>query len=248
MGGKLWKLNEDRALRHLWRTDVSSDELCAAIPGRSSDAIRTRAQSIGLGARFIQWSDAEDLILREIWSGKGSLKSHLHRLPGRTWRGALHRAQSIGLRGRSPKQFVSNYSWVEAEVMKVLSKAVPLTAREIAAACSASYERITQVLTMHAETKWHAVDWRHTSVSGTGNWSAVWLIGEGANAPKPALKTKSETSRAYRAKKAIAKGRLNPFAAALGLVEAPKGNTGRVYIHLTDSKDDEYADELECAA
>jgi hypothetical protein len=34
----------------------------------------------------------------------------------------------------------------------------------------------------------------------------------------------------------------NPFAAALGLVEAPKGNTGRVYIHLTDSKDDEYAE------
>jgi hypothetical protein len=38
--------------------------------------------------------------------------------------------------------------------------------------------------------------------------------------------------------------KVNPFAAALGLVEAPKGNTGRVYIHLTDSKDD----ELEMAA
>jgi hypothetical protein len=34
----------------------------------------------------------------------------------------------------------------------------------------------------------------------------------------------------------------SPFAAALGLVAAPKGEPGRVYIHLTDSKDDEYAE------
>lgn len=243
MGGKLWKLNEDRTLRDLWHSDVSTDELCAALPGRSLDGIRFRAQSIGLGARFIQWSDAEDSILREIWNGKGSLKSHLHRLPGRTWRGALHRAYSIGLRGRSPQQFVSSFSWVEVEVMKALSQLVPMTARDIASVCQASYARITQILAQHIETKWHVVEWRHTSVSGTGNWSAVWVLGEGKNAPKPALKTKAECAKTYRVKQAIAKGRINPFAAALGLVEAPKGEPGRVYIHLTDEK----WDELEAA-
>ncbi|MET3232247.1 UNVERIFIED_ORG: hypothetical protein ABIC54_004452 [Burkholderia sp. 1263] len=241
MGGKLWKLNEDRALRNLWHSDVPSDELCAALPGRSSDAIRSRAQFIGLGARFIKWTDAEDSILRDIWSGNGSLKSHLHRLPGRTWRGALHRAKSIGLRGRNPQQFVSHFSWVEVEIVSALSQSVPMTARDIASVCQASYARITQILGRHAETKWHVVDWRHTSVSGSGNWSAVWVIGEGKNVPKPALKTKAECSKTYRVKRAIANGRIDPF----GLMSAShelSGARGRVYIHLTDSKDDEFAE------
>jgi hypothetical protein len=217
---------------------MTTDELRALFPKRSSDAIKSHAFGIGLGARFIPWSEAEDSILREIWSGHGSLKSHLHRLPGRNWRGALHRARLIGLGSRSPKQFVSDYSWVEAEIMKVLSQAVPLTAREIAASCSASYVRVTQILSRHAESKWHAVDWRHTSASGTGNWSAVWAIGAGANAPRPPLKTKSETSRDYRAKKAIAKGRINPFAALIQPIGEIKGQPGRVFIHLTDSPEE----------
>lgn len=238
MGGRLWTTAEERTLRDVWHSQTSTDELCSMFPGRSADAIRSHAFGIGLGARFIPWSEAEDSILREIWSGHGSLKSHLHRLPGRNWRGALHRARLIGLGGRSPKQFVSDYSWVEVEITKVLSRTVPLTAREIAASCSASYTRVTQVLSRHAESKWHAVDWRHTSVSGTGNWSAVWAIGAGANVPKPPLKTKSESARDYRAKKAIARGRINPFEMLMQPIREIKGQPGRVYIHLTDSPEE----------
>lgn len=64
-----------------------------------------------------------------------------------------------------------------------------------------------------------------------GKLKAVWVLGSGKDAPK------HKESRAM-------KRDFNPFAAALGLVEAPKGEPGRVYIHLTDSK----YDELEEAA
>jgi hypothetical protein len=55
-------------------------------------------------------------------------------------------------------------------------------------------------------------------------------------------------ARLRHRKSRVARGAFNPFAAALGLVAAPKGEPGRVYIHLTDSKHDEFVDELECAA
>jgi hypothetical protein len=71
----------------------------------------------------------------------------------------------------------------------------------------------------------HVAKWVDSDRSDTqGKLKAVFALGAGKDAPK------------HKERRA-AKKDVNPFAAAAGLVAAPSGQPGRVYIHLWDDKE-----------
>lgn len=115
--------------------------------------------------------------------------------------------------------------------VRALLEQHPLTQVEIAGRCSFSRARASEILRAHP-TDVYIKDWRWPETMGRAE--AIWALGNEPDAPEPMGE--------QRARKSVVR-RINPFAAALGLVEAPKGEPGRVYIHLTDSP----YDELEAA-
>ncbi len=241
MGARHWTAEEDEALRSLWHADGTIKSHIHLIPGRSIEGVRARAGVLGLGARhrpIVPWSPEEDAILRDIWASNGSLKSHLHRLPGRTWRGALVRASAIGLKARNAKQRADCYSWVEEEIDRVLADGIARTVKDIASETVASAVRIQQVLRARHSAKYRIAAWVRTRP--TGSWWPKWVIGTDADTPKPAVKNPNETARAWRARKRIREGRINPFALLTGDVSVVQTVKGRVIKHLHD-------DELEAA-
>lgn len=112
------------------------------------------------------------------------------------------------------------------ESLCALLEARPMTQAEISAHFGFSRTRASELLRAHPGEA-YIERWSNES----GSFEAYWALGSSPHAPIP-----KGVPFGWKA------SRPNPFAAALGLVEAPKGNTGRVFIHLTDSKDDEFAE------
>lgn len=199
------------------------------------------------------WSDEEIEIVRTAWLGDGNFKSCLRFLDNRTYAAAQTYATKrlkLGPRVHTDRG-VPAYAWerIAAELKKCPGTSVELVERTGLSMCAVYDELRLSKPGRHGKT--HVIEWRRRPTGGVP--TAVYALGRGENAVKPVPYTNAEKIKATRARKGTRKTRLrskkvNPFAAALGLVEAPKGNPGRVYIHLTDSKDDEYADEMECAA
>lgn len=229
MGAKRWTSQEDEILREIWHSKETMSQQIHRLPWRTIEGSKARAESLGLGSRYVAWTNEEDRILTEIWSMGTSLKSQMHRLPNRSWKAAIDRARVIGLKARPAKQFVSKYSWVEDVVIAELAKGTPLSAHLIADRTPASYQRAIQILRRGHGSKYRIADWERRNVTGTGSWTAIWALGSEPDAPRPANKSREAQSRDYRQKKRIAAGRFNPFLAAAGLVTPPSSGCGRVY-------------------
>lgn len=242
MGARHWTAEEDAVLRSFWHAGGTIMSHIHKIPGRSAEGAKTRAAVLELGARHrpsVPWSPEEDAILRGIWATNGSLKSHLHRLPGRTWRGALVRANTIGLKARNAKQRADCYSWVEEEIDRVLADGVARTVKDIAAETVASDVRINQVLRARHGAKYRIAAWVRTRPNGS--WWPKWLIGTAADTAKPSAKNPNATARAWRARKRIREGRINPFAILTGGAPVVQTVKGRVIKHLHDDIEEQAA-------
>lgn len=199
------------------------------------------------------WSPGEIEIVRAAWLGEGNFKSCLRLLDNRTYAAAstyAKRRLNLGPRPHSDRG-VPAYAW--DMVMAELKKS-PSTSPELIEKTGLSEAAVCKQLRLSKpgkRGKTHIVDWRRRSTGGSP--VAIYAIGPGENAPMPAPYTNAEKIKATRLRRGTRKTcmnskRINPFASAAGLVEAPRGEPGRVYIHLTDSKDDEFAEEMECAA
>jgi hypothetical protein len=188
----------------------------------------------------MNWTPDEDTILIDIYAGNGCIKAQMHRLPGRTYIGAKNRAVRLNLDHKGPITDGS-LSWIKAAIVIELEKGIPLSAASLCRIIGASRAGIKPVL-----KRWHRKGFRVAGWERAGEhgWLPKYALGDELDAPKPQPKSLRQACRDWRLRQRIATGQFNPFAAALGLVEAPKGEPGRVYIHLTDSP----YDDLEEAA
>jgi hypothetical protein len=194
------------------------------------------------------WSDEEKTLLEQVRVSGKTVKACAHLFPGRS---AVAVKQKISsMEAKKPR---GHYSWVWDAIVRELKQSTDLTGAQLANKTGCCKRQVMDRLYQHNEETHpdgkgvYIKSWVRANPDnpGPGPWIQCWALGNEPDAPKPALMTDDDRRKRDRMRFRKTAKRVNPFAAALGLVEAPKGNTGRVYIHLTDSKDDEY--ELEAA-
>jgi hypothetical protein len=174
------------------------------------------------------FTNHEVAFIRENWPTRMPMSEILENLSRHTENSITCYANKVlGLkRPTSRSAFGSPRKQPSWERLCALLETGPMTQAAIAAHCGFSRARASELLRAHPGEA-YVERWSDEG----GGFEAYWALGNKPHAPIP--KGVHFGLRVSRA---------NPFAAALGLVEAPKGNTGRVFIHLTDSKDDEFAE------
>jgi hypothetical protein len=245
MGGKAWTHAEEVILRDVFENGHNIARSVSRFDGRTYEGIKAHAKRLKLDhADYRSWTPEEDAILREIWTTPRNIKVGMHRLERRSYEAAKIRAARLCLGKKTPAE-KGTRSYVLRSVKAILAGGVHMSMKEIAAKSGMDRKSIQGVISENRGKEFYVASWGRVDA-----WHSVmkFALGTGPDAPKPAAKTLQEYWKGYRDRKRLKRGGFNPFAAAAGLIEAPKGEPGRVYIHLTDSKDDEYADEMECAA
>ena len=189
------------------------------------------------------WSKEEIEIVRDAWLGKGNFKSCLKLLDNRTYAAAstyAKRRLKLGPRPHSDRG-VPAYAWDQIKV--ALAKG-PATTSDLMKSTGLSESAICHQLKLSKpgkRGKTHVIEWRRRPTGGSP--IAVYALGRGENAVKPQPYTNAQKIKATKARRRANKTctrskRVNPFASLLGLIEAPAGQPGRVYIHLTDSPEE----------
>lgn len=186
------------------------------------------------------WTDEQNELLRRLWPTGESLKPYLSQFGDRPYTTVIshaHKVLKLGVRPKSARG-VPGYAWsmIKAELEKFPGSGPDLIRRTgltPAPVCA----RLRKA-NPGPQGEIHIMTWRKRFGSG-GEPVAVYAIGPGENALKPVPFT---TAEKWQMKLRKRSAKRDPFAAAAGLVSAPQAMTGRVYIHLTDSKDDEYAE------
>jgi hypothetical protein len=223
MAGKPWGPEEDAIVKQIHASDKQIAECVGMLPGRTACAIQSRMAALQLGQRAVaraDWSPEDDEIVRRIWDTPGTLKSHMHLLPQRSWRAIHDRGIDLGLGPRGSKRGTSAYSWVRAEVDRILGEFDSLIVPQIDARTVASRTRITQVLAEGHGTRYYISGWKQTRITNGGSLAARWSLGNLPDVPKPERKSHAEHSRAFRARRRAAQGPANPFATILMQVAA----------------------------
>lgn len=243
MGGRVWTDEERARLREWWATDTRIEDFAVHFPSRAPQSIERIGRKMGLPKRRAdrEWKPEEDAIVREIWFQKGSLKLHSRRLPGRSPDAIKSRAARLSLPTDRGDLKCNRFSWVTLAIDAELKKGTPLTAAQLAEATGASEVRINVLFADgKAGGRYHVAGYARRS--GKGQWAALWALGPGEDAVKPAPLTSREVQRRLYAKTRIRAGRFNPFLAAAGLVQVPVHDRGRVHQQLTaDAEDSEQA-------
>ena len=188
------------------------------------------------------WSDEEYENLRVVHASGKSYKSMLHLWPERTHSAVIDMAFYLKL-GPRPIPLKHDYSATWDAILRALAEkeGTGYGLAERIGACKEWPGRLLRKNLESEHVKVHIAHWVRSRPGGV--WVEVWALGEGINAVKPVAMTNQQIKAQRRVVARVKSKRTNPFAAALGLVEAPKGEPGRVYIHLTDEK----CDELEAA-
>lgn len=96
-----WTSEEDDLLRSVYPTRGGCERLRALLPHRTAQALRARAQHLGVRSQP-QWSIEEDAILRREWQELG-MRSMRAKLRGRTWLAICLRAKRLGLPTGTPQ-------------------------------------------------------------------------------------------------------------------------------------------------
>ncbi|MFL9904663.1 hypothetical protein PQR71_42160 [Paraburkholderia fungorum] len=186
------------------------------------------------------WTDEQNELLRKLWPTGESLKPHLGSFGNRRYTTIISHAHKILGLGPRPKsdRGLPGYAWdmIRAELTRLPGSAPDLIRRT--GLTSAPVCKYLSEANPGHNGEIHIIAWRKRLTTG-GAPVAVYAIGPGENAPKPAPYTTAEKWKMKRARCGASK---NPFAVVTGMVNAPALTPGRVYIHLTDSKDDEYAE------
>jgi hypothetical protein len=238
---KHWTENEDGIIREFWPLPGAIRTHAHLLPGRSVQAIEKRAQKIALGPRIL-WSAEMDMRLGEVWKTGGRIKSHMHEFPGHSLASIMTRAHTLGLGRRGKHGFNEvSASW---KIVEQRLKSRDSSCRRLTSDTGLHQSTVYSYLaTNHPAKTVHIVDWERANSGAKA--VPVYRFGPGEDAPMPVLvgAAKEKKYRQADLHKRVIAGEtvrtINPFAAAAGLVVAPKGIKGRVVIHLTDSKEDE---------
>ena len=239
MGGKSWSKEDENRLVLAYQAGTPIPQIAAMFPNRTKSSVKTFASKIGVRhPDHRPWTPEEEVVLVEIWTQPRILKVGMNRLPGRTYDAVRVHAKAMGL-GDKPTAQKGSRSPFFNSIIGEIKKHGPLTSLELSRLLKVSRRTVQRVLQDCHGVEFHVGDWKNET---SKHLSRMWANGPGPDVPKPSPKSALDVHKDYRIRKRIKSGRTNPFAAALGLVETPKGEPGRVYIHLTDSKDDEYAE------
>lgn len=176
----------------------------------------------------VEWMVSEDRFLRLNYGTTISREEICAALPRHSWSAIRCRAtKELGLM-RPPRkgEYRPTPTW---DRMKALLQSEKLTVNELIDRLHVTQQRVAELINLH-RGEIYVFDRVRPQQHG-GQFTSIYAYGDKPDAPCPLSirKARREKNR-------------NPFAAALGLVSAPKGEPGRVFIHLTDSKDDEYAE------
>lgn len=110
-GGKPWSAEEEDLLRE--RYAYEGARALADVLGRTSTAVKVRAQKLGLRYRWRRWTPAEEEMLRRQWSGPGEWDDRLLEVLPRHSRSSIQRrASELGL---TRKPTYTHRPWTPAE-------------------------------------------------------------------------------------------------------------------------------------
>lgn len=168
------------------------------------------------------WTPEQEKLLREHWLGGGNLKQHLHLFGDRSYKAIVsHAKKNLGL-GRRPRSArgVPAYAWdwIKAE----LADGGPGTAPELVKRTGLTTAPVCKELKKAnpgPDGEVHIVEWRRRSTGGEP--VAVYAIGPGQNAEKPANLTVAQKNQIARERK---QSRANPFATAMQQVVGAQFN------------------------
>lgn len=169
-----------------------------------------------------EWTNRENELAKSLYEAGVDVRAIANELPKRTDHAVNRHALNMGWKRpewyRIPRP---NPTW-EA-IREVLATATaPMDVDDIAARIGVMSACVYKRLAERRGKLVRVTAWRET----TRKPAAMWSLGGGIDAPKP-------VGRRYGHVNA------NPFAAAAGLVAAPAGGKGRIFIHLTDTQDEE---------
>ena len=105
-----WTEDEKQILRSLYETNINMQEICAMLPGRSSQSIAVMARGWGLSRPEPYWRQEEIDILRVYYPGEG--KKMAVRLPGRGGEAVKLKANELGIKFLGDESYLV---WSEAE-------------------------------------------------------------------------------------------------------------------------------------
>lgn len=189
------------------------------------------------------WTEEEEQHLIDAHASGISYKSVMHFWPGRTHSAVIDKAANMKL-GPRPVPLKHDYSACWNGILRELENG-GATSRKLSELVGMCWENAGRLLRKNLKSddpKVHIAHWVRSRPGGP--WVEFWELGQGENADRPKAMTNQQMKAQRRAVERIKAGRSNPFAYMAGLIEAPKGNPGRVFIHLTDSPEE----ELEVAA
>jgi hypothetical protein len=169
--------------------------------------------------RAKDWLTSEVKTLCDEWAA-GVATEELAEKYGRTVRAIEVMARDC--RARRPKGFNRPTAWQRIE--KSFEAAEMQTVDHMILTTGMWKSTILKAIQSHRHLL-HVAKWVDSARSDEkGKLKAVWALGAGRDAPK------------HKEAKAVSK-RVNPFATAAGLIQAPAAANGRVYHHLRDDHD-----------
>lgn len=174
-----------------------------------------------------EWLTTENSALTRLFREGAQLPEMRAALPRRTDSQIRRHLHHLKLKRDTP--LLVRTSWVWDAMRAAILKYGPMTASELEERTGSAHGAVLRMIERFHGNGLYVSEWKATCRKP----AALWALGNKPDADKRLVLTRQKTVRSAK---------VNPFAAALGLVEAPKGEPGRVYIHLTDSKDDEYAE------
>jgi len=216
MGGRAWQDHENEQIKRLAEQGLTLIENMHLLPGRTHDAAKCQASRLGISLTEAEaWSKEDRKILRAIYAGKESIKAEVRRLlPHRGYGAARREARLLGIAGSKGRAGRSGYSWVFAAIEIALEDGRKLTSNQLIAVTGASKNAVNTVLRNNHGKKIRIGDW--TRENKVGNFSGLWELGAGPDAPKPPKKSSTAACRDFRARKRALAGHFDPFA---GLVQ-----------------------------
>lgn len=173
------------------------------------------------------WTNHELALLREHWPTHMPMERLLALLPRHTENSITGYANKVlGLRRPTCANAYGNPRKQPAwERMRVLLS-IPRTQNEIAETMGFSRPRASELIGLH-RSEVYIAGWRWPD--GKGKPEAEWVLGNKPDAPQPMGIQRARRQRVRR---------VNPFATAAGLVAAPAGRSGRMYVQSMDVADD----------
>ena len=206
MGGKRWGDDEIATMARIAEKGDTLISQMHLLPGRTWEAARIAASREGIVFKdSISWSAEEQALLRKIYRSKESIKLGVRRLlPSRSYLAAKGEAQRLGLSGTKPRTGRTGYSWIERALEDALADGARMTAKQLAAMTGASINAIGKVLAKNRGTKFRVADWSHVGAA------ALWELSSGPDAPRRARRTSAEACRAYRQRRRVRAGHVDP--------------------------------------